>query len=471
MKALKVILLSLLLSVIIFLLSPAPYHFGFITYSNYWEFRVSMLYLTGAAAIILFTISMFLSLKSNYLEKYTKGYDKAVNIHKWTGITAFIMVIFHWIIKKSKGVILDFNILPAPEKGGEMVLSDTEKLVYPFIYFTDTFKKLNLDFITIPFFAGGAGKLTENEVFLYKLGNTIIEYVFYVFIILMAAAVIKRVPYHIFRKLHAFMPLIFLAAAYHSLTIQIRGGWAYSIAGLLLSIIILSGAAAALYILFAGKRHKHKSVVKNVEYDNNTNILSLTLDLDKKDFNYKAGQFALLKFPFSSEYHPFTICSCKSNESISFYIKSLGDYTSLLKDKIKTGDNVIIDGPYGRFTFDDNKNQIWIGSGIGITPFLSKLDSLDSNDKNITFYYSNYSKPFFLDKVAQKCKKLGIDFHFINTEKESRININDVINNQNLSNTSLWFCGNESFRNSIKKVLKENNFNLKKFNYEIFRFR
>ena len=48
-----------------------------------------------------------------------------------------------------------------------------------------------------------------------------------------------------------------------------------------------------------------------------------------------------------------------------------------LHEKLQVGQEVRIEGPYGCFDFDNGQpRQIWIGGGIGITPFIAALKHL-----------------------------------------------------------------------------------------------
>jgi len=107
----------------------------------------------------------------------------------------------------------------------------------------------------------------------------------------------------------------------------------------------------------------------------------------KKLFTYKAGQFGFIRVfsPFvKPEEHPFSFSSHPENpEVLSVTIKELGDYTRTIK-QIKPGDKVAVDGPYGTFTPASHSHGKWvlIAGGIGITPMLSILRSMNSTDPN-----------------------------------------------------------------------------------------
>ena len=84
--------------------------------------------------------------------------------------------------------------------------------------------------------------------------------------------------------------------------------------------------------------------------------------------------------------HPFTIASAdRGDRTISFQIKALGDYTRGLADRLQAGTGRAVEGPYGRFDIarrNPRAQQIWIAGGIGVTPFLAWLESLQANPGN-----------------------------------------------------------------------------------------
>ncbi len=100
-----------------------------------------------------------------------------------------------------------------------------------------------------------------------------------------------------------------------------------------------------------------------------------------QEFKYKPGQFGFFKIFVDGhrEEHPFSIASApESNGLVSVTIKELGDFTSKMK-KLRVGDQLIIDGPYGEFSYvkyPREKQFVFIVGGIGITPVMSMLRHL-----------------------------------------------------------------------------------------------
>src|SRR5690606_37760064 len=74
----------------------------------------------------------------------------------------------------------------------------------------------------------------------------------------------------------------------------------------------------------------------------------------------------------------FTISSAWRDDGLlRFSIKGLGDYTRSLPARLRVGDGVTVEGPYGRFDFRPNgRPQILVAGGIGITPFLARLQDM-----------------------------------------------------------------------------------------------
>jgi predicted ferric reductase len=121
---------------------------------------------------------------------------------------------------------------------------------------------------------------------------------------------------------------------------------------------------------------------------------------DGRILDYIPGQFAFIT-PVSEdlprEEHPFTISSTPSRpHTLQFVIRTLGDWTSKI-DRLKAGDPVFIDGPYGLFShmaLPGNDPILMIAGGIGITPMLSMLRYMaDTNDqRQILLIWSNQTQ-------------------------------------------------------------------------------
>jgi len=122
-------------------------------------------------------------------------------------------------------------------------------------------------------------------------------------------------------------------------------------------------------------------------------LLEITLYPKIGEIDFKPSQFIYLvvkKNGISSEPHPYSIaCGYNLERHIKLGIKKLGDHTRTL-DKLNSRDEVILYGPYGRFSdkfLTAERDCVFIGAGIGITPFLGMWhvalhseERLDSRD-------------------------------------------------------------------------------------------
>jgi predicted ferric reductase len=83
-------------------------------------------------------------------------------------------------------------------------------------------------------------------------------------------------------------------------------------------------------------------------------------------------------------------------------VKALGDFTTHVQS-LKSDRRVLVEGPYGGFVSDDSPNhrQVWIAGGIGITPFLSMVRSMEHHEREIDLYYCTEvaEEAYFLDEL------------------------------------------------------------------------
>jgi NADPH oxidase 5 len=106
-----------------------------------------------------------------------------------------------------------------------------------------------------------------------------------------------------------------------------------------------------------------------------------------RGFSWSPGDYAFLRVPAiaSHEWHPFTISSAEESGALTFHVRSLGNWTAALRRRVEnneaTGSDeqmaAYVDGPYGSPSAHifDSRFAVFIGAGIGVTPFASVLAS------------------------------------------------------------------------------------------------
>ncbi len=133
-------------------------------------------------------------------------------------------------------------------------------------------------------------------------------------------------------------------------------------------------------------------------------IISITHDVKSfrinrpREFDYDPGQFMFITILINGEKSTkhFTISSSPTEKEFIEFTKRITEHEfSAALDKLKIGDWVQIDGPYGDFTFKGKYPRVGlITGGIGITPFRSMIKyCTDKRIKSqVTLLYGNRSE-------------------------------------------------------------------------------
>lgn len=120
---------------------------------------------------------------------------------------------------------------------------------------------------------------------------------------------------------------------------------------------------------------------------------SYTLELRTEDerMPFIPGQYCWITIgesPFSLQQHPFSFSSSTQDPNIQLTAKVSGDFTATWKN-LSPGGMAYLEGPFGAFTPEPDKNLFFIMGGIGITPAMSMLRTLrDTKDmrKSVLIY-------------------------------------------------------------------------------------
>jgi predicted ferric reductase len=223
-------------------------------------------------------------------------------------------------------------------------------------------------------------------------------------------------------------------------------------------------------------QRKNQFIVNKIVWENK-DIFSLYLE-PKQDFKFKSGQFCFLRIDRDNLYarHPFTISSTPNDNLIRFTIKIYGNFTQEAS-KLKKGDSIFLEGPFGGFIVNDNsKDLVFFAGGIGITPFISIIQNLifkKSNQKIALFYCCKCKNDLIFEKNFNSCKNLknifilskenikGYEFGHINKDLILR-------NIPNYKNRIYYICGPETLKNETIRILKELKIKNENIKYESF---
>ena len=191
--------------------------------------------------------------------------------------------------------------------------------------------------------------------------------------------------------------------------------------------------------------------IKQETHDTKIFLLSL-----EKEMEFKPGQFIKLKIPgfeISRAYSMSSAGGIKKEIELTIRIYPDGTLTPKI-DKLKENDEVEIEGPYGKFFFDDKtgKDVILITAGICIATIKSIISHIKENklkNKVVLFYSAKKEEDLMFKKEFE-----NIEHNIKLTREEGgrRLNQEDF---KNVNKDSLFFIvGPNEFVNDLIEILK-----------------
>jgi predicted ferric reductase len=146
---------------------------------------------------------------------------------------------------------------------------------------------------------------------------------------------------------------------------------------------------------------------------------------------------------------------------VRFHIKQLGDWTRSLPERLQPGSVVELDGPYGRFVppdHDDGAVHIWVGAGVGATPFLSWLGQLhhDGHAPQAWLQYACQHAADPLARALEEAAALHPDVHLDIFADGHRWTPKEVLQRYQADKPlRVWFCGPAAMGKQLELALKQ----------------
>lgn len=417
---------------------------------TYFSFRGVFNQFSGVLSIGSMSICMILATRPAWLEHKLDGLDKGYRLHKWMGITALVTSTAHWWFTQGTKWMVGWGWLVRPKRG----------------------PRPN---------ASGVPQNPEEWLRQFRhLAEDVGQYAFYISAALLIIALIKKIPYSWFAKLHTYMAVLYLALVFHSVILIKFAYWAQPI-GWLTAILMAAGSVSAVLVLAkkTGAKRRHSGEISAVTAYPELNGFQLEVAVPGWA-GHQAGQFAFIKSEGRTEgAHPFTMASAwdAAHPTLRFVIKKLGDYTTDWAGQAKAGDRVRIEGPYGCFTFDDHAaGQIWVAGGIGITPFLARLETLAAtggSQQPVDLFYSYHSTdPALLAQLESSARAAKVRLHLWSSVQLGHLsgdNLRAAV--PDWQQRSVWFCGGHTFGDSLRRDLQANGLSGGQFHQELFEMR
>ena len=366
----------------------------------------------GAISVMAMMWSHILSTRSSLLEILFGGLDRMYRWHRWSGALAVATAFLHTqIVDDIKGI------------------------------------------------PGASRSLAKAAEELAGIAETVLY-------ILVAASIIRWVPYRWWRHTHKLMYPVYIISCAHFYTASKPfgngDGWGrfYSAA---MIVGILAGAHRLIWMdmIKRGRPYEVSSIRRGSRF------VDIGLTPTGSAIRHVPGQFAFLKFSSKglSEPHPFTIASGSSSSELRFAMRTDGDWTGRVNRQVSLGDTVMVEGAYGRshpLPRRHDRQVLWIAGGVGITPFLSALDELNAHPRipapHLFYAVSNVDEAIGLPDLEAAHRRGILQLHLHISDEGSRLTSDDLTSlfgPSGLSRSHVVMCGPRTLLRSMSRAARE----------------
>jgi ferredoxin-NADP reductase len=203
------------------------------------------------------------------------------------------------------------------------------------------------------------------------------------------------------------------------------------------------------------------------------NIESVTHDVKQirfekpKDYSFTPGQateVSIDKDGWRDKKRPFTFTSLNSDDYLEFVIKIYPEHDGVTEQigKLKAGDQLIVDEPWG--TIEYKEPGVFLAGGAGVTPFIAIFRDLKKKGEvnGNTLIFSNKSEKDIILKDEFE-EILGDQFINVITDEptDEHIFLDGHIDKEFLESKiddveqAFYVCGPQPFNEAMMKHLKE----------------
>lgn len=441
--------LLVLLTLLWLLADPAIFQVA-----DFWALCTLLVQYSGIIAMGAMSVAMVLALRPQWPERWLGGLDKMYRLHKWLGITALVVSITHWLWGKGPKWAVGWGLLERRLRGGARAPIDNP----------------------IQQLLSGQRGLAED----------VGEWAFYAAVVLIVLALIRYFPYRLFYKTHRLLAIVYLVLVFHAVVLIKFGYWTTPV-GIVMAMLLAAGTCAAVVVLLrrVGAGRQVKGRIISLDHFPGVKSLETVIEVPQGWPGHKPGQFAFAVSNEDEGAHPYTIASAWNDKDrrITFVTKELGDHTGRLRETLRVGQDVRIEGPYGCFDFDDGRNrQIWIGGGIGITPFIAAMKhrilQLEENPGQVLpkvdlFHTTTDYDERAIAKLTADAKAADVRLHVMVSARDGHLTgarIRALV--PEWREASIWFCGPIGFGKALRTDFSREGMEVEeRFHQEMFDMR
>jgi predicted ferric reductase len=231
--------------------------------------------------------------------------------------------------------------------------------------------------------------------------------------------------------------------------------------------VATSGIGLAFYAyreLLARRGHGLRDYQVSEVHSVGDGLTEIVLHPLGRPFAFTPGQFAMLHLETKDGWHrhPFTLASSSADPDVRVTVKALGDYTTHLQDGVRPGMPAVLSGPHGAFTHAKGTagHQIWVAGGVGVTPFLSWLRSLDHHKPpgRVDFFYSVGDDAPYEDEIREITQRHPeVRLRLVRSRADGRLTVAQALatSEADPEELSVFMCGPEAMVTGLQQGFRE----------------
>jgi ring-1,2-phenylacetyl-CoA epoxidase subunit PaaE len=239
----------------------------------------------------------------------------------------------------------------------------------------------------------------------------------------------------------------------------------------------------------------HAITIKEIKKET-SDAVSILFDIPnelKETFKFVAGQYINIKKSLAGEdlRRAYSICSAPNSGELRIAIKAVdnGTFSVFASTILKEGDILEVSQPEGKFLLETDsanaKNYLGIAAGSGITPIISMIKAVLTEEPNSTFtlIYGNktttdtiFKDEIILLQIAHPAQ-FKVQYVISREKNEAALfgridkgNLNFILKNKfkDSSFDNAFLCGPEMMINTLKETLIENGLDKNNVHFELF---
>jgi predicted ferric reductase len=290
---------------------------------------------------------------------------------------------------------------------------------------------------------------------------------------------LTRVRYDVWLPLHRILGLLLIAAMVHGL-LQDRSLDRSAVLKISYLAVCALGVLTYLYreLLMRYFLPEFAHTVDLVERPTPT-LLIVTLNPHRDPVRLVPGQYVYVHFGTEGwRPHPFTVAGTDELHRLRLAIQSTGDETIELHRTLEPGTPVRVFGPHGRFDYRrGGERQIWIAAGVGVTPFQSWLQSLDTTfDREVEFFYTvaDHETDTFAGELLEAARgHPSLNLHLVASRREGRLTPDQVLAAVAAPHDDVWvyMCGPLQMMRTFEQQFRQHGFPRRHIVWERFEIR